>query len=94
MRGYPGPEQMQKRALCVKRVLTLETAKQMGMDSTAVFLAEFTVEIGIYQLHDRVAVVHDAADILPTMGRERISAAKLGGPAAMTDGTRYATAWA
>jgi len=45
------------------------------MDSTAVLRAEFTVEIGVYQLHDSVAVVHDAADILPTMGREKISAA-------------------
>jgi hypothetical protein len=66
----------------------------VGMDSTAVLLAEFTVEIGVYQLHDSVAVVHDAADILPTMGREKISAAAPRGPAAMTEGTRYATAWA
>lgn len=94
MHGHPDPEQVQKRPLRVKRVLTPETAQQVGIDSTAVLLAEFTVKVGVYQLHDRVAGVHDAADILPTTGREKISAAEPHEPAAMTEGTRYATAWA
>jgi hypothetical protein len=94
MGGHPGSEQMQKRPLRVKRGLTPETAQQVGVDLTTVLLAEFTVKMRVYQLHGRVAVVHGAADILPTMGREKISAAEAHEPAAMAEGTRYATAWA